>query len=82
MDSIKKKSNSARGLSRRLNNVMKLVKTDSKIAEIMEHRWRTSDAFEAETLWVYIFQLKTKRHNLVEMYMLRRFQYNFAFAQH
>lgn len=41
-----KEINSARGLSRRLNNIMKLAKTDSKISEIMEHRWKTSDAFE------------------------------------
>lgn len=38
--------NSAVGLARRLNNIMKLVQKDSKIEKLMEHRWQTSDMFE------------------------------------
>jgi hypothetical protein len=38
--------NSARGLARRINNVMKLVQKDDSIASIMEHRWKTSDLYE------------------------------------
>ena len=71
-----KEINSARGLSRRLNNVMKLVKTDSKIAEIMEHRWRTSDAFEQ---FGYIDFKDLKQSDitkLVEMYVAESGIYN------
>ena len=71
-----KEINSARGLSRRLNNVMKLIKTDSKIAEIMEHRWRTSDAFEQ---FGYIDFKDLKQSDitkLVEMYVAESGIYN------
>lgn len=71
-----KEINSARGLSRRLNNIMKLVKTDSKIAEIMEHRWKTSDAFEQFGYMDFKDLKQSDITKLVEMYVAESGIYN------
>src|SRR5690554_1927292 len=71
-----KEINSARGLSRRLNNIMKLVKTDSKIAEIMEHRWKTSDAFEQFGYMDFKDLKQSDITKLVEIYVAESGIYN------
>lgn len=62
---------SARGLSRRLNNVMKMVKTDEKIRETMEYRWANSSSDLQERFGNKKFSELTQSdiEELVEIYV-------------
>lgn len=70
-DLTRKERGSLYGLQMRLDNVMKLAQSDEKIRQIMEHRWKTSDAFEEFGYVDFTNLSKDDMFKLAELYVAR-----------